>query len=63
MRESFWLELEEPSAETSSLAFDLFDRYGRLNPEYYEHEFRKGSGVWGNELNHGDLLLFEELQV
>ena len=41
----------------------LFDRYGRLDREYYEHDFKKGTGVWGNELDRGDLLLFESLQV
>ncbi|KEZ40578.1 hypothetical protein SAPIO_CDS8491 [Scedosporium apiospermum] len=63
MRASFWQELEKPSSETSDLAFNLFDRYGRLDREYYEHDFRKGTGVWGNELDRGDLLLFESLQV
>lgn len=63
MRESFWLEMEEPTQETHDLAFDLFDRYGRLNPGFHNHVVNKGSGVWGNELDHGDLLLFEELKV
>ncbi|KAL1847993.1 hypothetical protein Daus18300_013753 [Diaporthe australafricana] len=63
MRESFWLEMESPTQETSDLAFDLFDRYGRLNSEFYKHEINRGSGVWGNELDHGDLLLFEEITV
>lgn len=63
MRESFWSEMEQPTQETSDLAFDLFDRYGRLNPEFYEHDVNKGTGVWGNELDRGDLLLFENLTV
>lgn len=63
IRESFWLEMEEPTQETSDLAFDLFDRYGRLNPEVYEHDVNKGTGVWGKELDRGDLLLFEYVSV
>lgn len=63
MRESFWLEMEEPTQETNDLAVDLFDRYGRLNTQFYDHEVKKGSGVWGSELDHGDLLLFQELIV
>ncbi|KAK4031568.1 hypothetical protein C8A01DRAFT_21238 [Parachaetomium inaequale] len=63
MRRAFWVEMEEPSEETSDLAFELFDRYGCLNREYYEHGIRKGSGVWGQELDHGDILLFESLSV
>lgn len=60
MRASFWLEMEEPSQETADLAFELFDRYGRLQTDYYNHDILKGTGAWGEELNHGDLLLFEE---
>lgn len=63
MRSAFWVEMEEPSQETSDLAFELFDRYGRLNREYCDHEIRKGSGAWGRELDHGDILLFESISV
>lgn len=63
MRHSFWQDLEEPSRETAQLAFSLFDRYGRLKPEYYEHDFRKGNGVWGKELDQGDILFFESIRV
>lgn len=63
MRASFWSEMEEPSQETSDLAFELFDRYGRLQSDYYQHDILKGTGVWGKELDHGDLLLFEEIRV
>lgn len=55
--------MEEPTRETHDLAFDLFDRYGRLNTEFYEHDINKGTGVWGKELDRGDLLLFEEIRV
>ncbi|KAK4247371.1 hypothetical protein C7999DRAFT_41334 [Corynascus novoguineensis] len=30
---------------------------------YYDHEIRKGSGAWGRELNRGDILLFESLNI
>ena len=30
--------MEEPDRETSNLAFDLFDRYGRIDREYCHHE-------------------------
>jgi hypothetical protein len=63
MRESFWLSMEEPTAETSDLAFTLFDRYGCLNRQCYEHEFKKGTGVWGKELDYGDILFFERIKV
>lgn len=63
MRYAFWQNLEEPSVETSDLAFSLFDRYGRLDFEFYEHDFEKGSGVWGKELDHGDILLLDWIRV
>ncbi|KAI0386896.1 hypothetical protein F5Y04DRAFT_242589 [Hypomontagnella monticulosa] len=63
VRKSFWSTLEGPTSETSDLAFTLFDRYGRLNREYYEHDFKKGTGVWGKELDHGEILLFESVEV
>ncbi|KAB5582977.1 hypothetical protein GE09DRAFT_1278291 [Coniochaeta sp. 2T2.1] len=62
-RENFWQSLEEPNKEVADLAFTLFDRYGRLNPEHYKHEFRKGTGAWGQELDDGDLLFFDYIRV
>ncbi len=63
MRSAFWTEMEELCEETSLLAFELFDRYGRLNREYGEHEIRKGSGIWGKELDHGDILIIENIHI
>ena len=60
---SFYDDMEEPTPETSQVAFDLFDRYGRLRKEFKEHSIKKGSGIWGDELDQGDLLLFEHLIV
>ena len=63
IRNIFYHEMEEPSSETSQLAFDLFDRFGRLRKEFKEHEIKRGSGIWQDELDWGDLLLFESLTV
>ncbi|KAI1199176.1 hypothetical protein F5X97DRAFT_297024 [Nemania serpens] len=63
IRSSFWTEMEELCEESSLLAFELFDRYGRLNREYSEHEIRKGSGIWGKELDHGDILMIENIRI
>lgn len=63
IRRNFHADMEEPSHDTSSLAFDLFDRYGRLKRELIEHPVKKGSGVWGEELDTGDFLLVELLTV
>ncbi|TRX96470.1 hypothetical protein FHL15_002742 [Xylaria flabelliformis] len=63
MRRDFWAEMDELCDEASSLAIELFDRYGRLNREYCEHEIRKGSGVWGEELDHDDILMIEYINI
>ncbi|KAL5379867.1 hypothetical protein DPSP01_008149 [Paraphaeosphaeria sporulosa] len=54
---SFYSDLEQPTQETSMPAFELFDRYGRLKLNHKEHTVQKGSGIWGDELDNGDLLL------
>ncbi|KAL1601680.1 hypothetical protein SLS60_006595 [Paraconiothyrium brasiliense] len=61
--QSFYSELEQPSQETSDLAFDLFDRYGRLKKMFKEHIIKKGSGIWGDEFDNGDLLLLEYISI
>jgi GNAT superfamily N-acetyltransferase len=63
IRANFWRDMEEPCHEMSELAFDLFDRYGYLKDELKNHPVRKGSGVWGEELNKGNLLLIEYIQI
>ncbi|UPL00965.1 hypothetical protein LCI18_011899 [Fusarium solani-melongenae] len=59
----FWVAMEEPTRQTSELAFELFDRYGRLRKEFREHPVNKGTGVWGSELDGEDILLFENIQI
>ncbi|KAN0083849.1 hypothetical protein V8E54_002937 [Elaphomyces granulatus] len=63
IRATFRSDMEEPTAETCFLAFDLFDRYGRLKPEFKDHPVKKGSGVWGAEFDDGDVFLIETLKV
>lgn len=46
-----------------TLAFELFDRYGRLRSELVTYPTIKRSGVWGRELDHGDILLIEAISV
>jgi GNAT superfamily N-acetyltransferase len=63
MRSIFYYELEQPSVETSRLAFDLFDCYGRLRNEFKTHPTKSGSGLWQRELDNGDLLLVEYIRI
>jgi hypothetical protein len=59
----FYGQVEAYSKATGTLAFTAFDRHGRLKPEYKEHEVKKGSGVWGAELETGHVLLFRRIQI
>ncbi|OQD86705.1 hypothetical protein PENANT_c007G03009 [Penicillium antarcticum] len=63
MRSKFWEKMEEPSEETCHVAFHVFDRYGTVKTKYKDHPVRRGTGVWGNELDHGPLFLIEKLHV
>ncbi|KAF2501208.1 hypothetical protein BU16DRAFT_449914 [Lophium mytilinum] len=63
IRHIFHEEMDGPSTEISSLGFGLFDRYGRLKPEFKTHSVKKGSGVWQDELDSGDILLINVLHV
>jgi GNAT superfamily N-acetyltransferase len=60
---SFAEDIRKPSKGTAQMALNLFDRYGRLRPEFLEHPFKKGSSVWRDELSSGDLLLLDEINV
>lgn len=60
---SFYSDMEEPSRETGILAFELFDRYGLMKKVFQEHVVKKGSGIWGTELDDGDLLLLEYVSI
>lgn len=63
IRSTFWTDMEEPCHELSSVAFKLFDRYGRLKEEFKTHPIRKGSGCWGDEFDTGSLLVIELVDV
>jgi GNAT superfamily N-acetyltransferase len=55
--------MESPHPETMELALTIFDRYGRLKRELMEHIVRKGSGVWGEELDEGNFVLIVDVDV
>jgi len=63
IRDNFWRNMEEPCEELSSIAFKLFDRYGRLKEEYINHPIRKGTGCWGTELDLGNLFILEYISI
>ena len=63
IRPMFYSEMEKPCREEYMLAFGLFDRYGRLKPEWKDHPIRRGSGIWQQELDKGDILLIEQIII
>lgn len=63
IRHNFWTCFEEPSQEMSDLGFGLFDRHGRLQRIYVDHEIKKGTGVWGVEIDDGNMFLIEIISV
>lgn len=63
IRPHFWRHMEEPCQELSSIAFGLFDRYGRLDREFINHVVRNGTGCWGSEVDVGPLFIIEHIQI
>lgn len=63
IRPHFWRHMEEPCQELSSIAFELFDRYGRLNRELINHTVRKGTGCWGSEVDLGPIFIIEHIRI
>ncbi|KAJ5959832.1 zinc knuckle transcription factor [Penicillium vulpinum] len=57
------LWMEEPSEDMCDVAFHVFDRYGTVETKYKDHPVQRGTGVWGNELDHGPIFLIEKLHV
>lgn len=64
IRATFHRDMEEPSNDTATVVgFGVFNRWGCLKPEFLTHPVKKGTGVWGPELNEGRFLLIETLSV
>jgi hypothetical protein len=60
IRSAFWRDMEGPCQELSKVAFQLFNRYGRLKKEFKNHPIRMGTGVWGSELDLGSFFVIED---
>lgn len=53
----------EQGPRASTMAEQLFDRFGRLAKNLKEHPYIKGSGVWGSELDSGDILFIDHFCI
>lgn len=51
------------SAGLGKLALALFDRHGRLQDKFETHAINKGSGVFQEELDCGDILFIEHISA
>ena len=56
-------DMEECSSFTGDLEYTLFDRHDRLKKEHIEHPTKKGSGIWGAEMNTGYLIFLSGICV
>lgn len=63
MLADFFWQIDEPSEATSDMAFGIFDRWGNLQKDYISHPVKKGTGVWGKELNKGSILFIESIEM
>ncbi|MCJ1387286.1 hypothetical protein MMC18_000127 [Xylographa bjoerkii] len=63
IRHNFYTEMEEPTQDLSELAFTVFDRWGCLKTEIKDHPIKKGSGIWGEEIDRGRILVIEYVKV
>ena len=63
IRGEFYHAIEEPTEESSAMGFALFDRYGRLKLAFKKHASKSGSGIWGDELDIGDIHLIDQVRI
>ncbi|RDL35002.1 uncharacterized protein BP5553_06933 [Venustampulla echinocandica] len=63
IRSNFWRDMGKPCQELSTVAFETFDRYGRLKQEFIDHIVRKGTGCWASELDRGSLFIIEYMHI
>lgn len=63
IRANLYTKMEGPTQDMCDLAFDLFDRSGCIKDKSLRHPIKNGTGVWGEKLNRGEILLFEFTSV
>lgn len=62
-RHNFWGSLSSCHPDIMRLAVDLFNKHGRLRRDFLDHQLKRGSGLWGTELEEGNILLIRALQT
>ncbi|PVH81813.1 hypothetical protein DL98DRAFT_415916, partial [Cadophora sp. DSE1049] len=59
IKSNFQEAIKTVDQTVSEIPTDIFDRYGRLKRQFKDHEVIKGTGIWGDELDHGDLFIVD----
>ncbi|KAH8814883.1 hypothetical protein F5884DRAFT_770309 [Xylogone sp. PMI_703] len=49
--------------ELFNLIFTLFDRFGRFRTVFQEHPVKRGSGIWREELDNGNIVILDSMFV
>ena len=63
IRADFHRDMEALSHDAATLGFSVFNRWGCLKPEFLAHPVKKGTEIWGSELNKKRFLLIERFQI
>jgi hypothetical protein len=63
LRENWGYWMNQLGPDASFMANEIFDRYGCIKDEFLHHPYRKGTGVFDEELNDGNFLLIETIRV
>ncbi|KAJ7844403.1 hypothetical protein B0H14DRAFT_2358669 [Mycena olivaceomarginata] len=52
-----FLEVMDVDTELFAITSAIFNKYREIRPWLVENEYHKGSGLWGQELNEGNLMI------
>lgn len=63
LRGTFLQILDGESDELHQFSQKLFDKNGFLKPELIEHDYHRGTGCWGEEVNDGLLVYIDTIEV
>lgn len=63
MPRNFRKAMTEQGPRAEAMACTLFDRVGRLEKNWMDHPVLKGTGVWGSELDTGDILFIDHFCI
>ncbi|KAG6906119.1 hypothetical protein DXG01_015842 [Tephrocybe rancida] len=62
-RGGFHTFMDDHHADLENLSSSLFNDNGRLKPGVLDGVVHRGTGVWGNELNQGEIVFILEMDV